>query len=172
MLREAQTTSRRTYRKNCVTFPSYFLLTFEDPTLQEVGHQRAGRDHVRFVRDRIEDLELLVVILVHLQNRCLISAAITVVRGRPDRDERLVKEELEALVHELMRATHELKTIHSTKLLSDLGAEEPASATLRNLPSVNVGLRIRPDEVTESALMRRLLVTIDETKLIQRGNLR
>jgi len=126
---------------------------------------------VRLVGDGVEHLELLIVILVNLQNRGFVTTSVAIVRRRPDGYEGLVEEELEAFVHKLMRAADELKAVHRTKLLSNLGAEEPTSAALGDLPGVDVRLRVGPDEVTEGALVRSLLVTVNEAQLIQRGDL-
>jgi len=45
-------------------------------SLKEVRDEGAGGNHVGLVGDGVEDLELLVVVLVHLENRRLVSASI------------------------------------------------------------------------------------------------
>lgn len=111
-------------------------------------------------------------VLVNLQDGSLVATAITIIRGRPDGHQTLVKVELEPFVHKLMRTANKLEPVHAAELLRHLAAEEPASTTLRDLPSVNVGLRVRPHQVAEGALVRRLLMAINEAQLVQRRDFR
>jgi hypothetical protein len=53
----------------------------------------------------------------------------------------------------------------------DLITKKPASAARRNSPGLNV-LRITPNKITESALMRNLLSTSNNTYLVDGANLR
>jgi len=64
----------------------------------------------------------------------------------------------------------ELQTIDLIELRRDLVSKQPSSTTWRNSPSLNV-LRITPDQITESTLVRDLLGTGNDTNLIKSTNL-
>ena len=78
---------------------------------------------------------------------------------------------LVALIDELMSTSDELEAVDVIKLGCNLVAEEPASTAWRNSPSLDI-FRITPDQVAESAFMRNLLGTSDDTNLINSTNLR
>jgi hypothetical protein len=61
--------------------------------------------------------------------------------------------------------SNEFQAIDMVELGCNLITEEPASATGRDSPSINV-LRIAPDEIAEGTLVRNLLSTGDDANLI------
>lgn len=70
-----------------------------------------------------------------------------------------------------MGTSNKLQAIDVIELGSNLVTKEPASTTGRNSPSLDI-LRITPNQVTESTLMRNLLGTSDNTDLIDGTDLR
>jgi len=119
-----------------------------------------------------EDAKLGVQILANVHDRRNIATAITVVRGRPDGNHGLLREViLVALIDQLMSTSNELQTINVIELGCNLVTKKPASTTRRNGPSLNI-LRVTPDKVTESTLMRDLLSTSNDTDLVNGADLR
>jgi hypothetical protein len=141
------------------------------------------------LRNGAEDAELGVQILANVHDGRNIATAVTVVRGRPDGNHGLLREVildeisimicsrrgsqsyLVALVDQLMSTSNELQTINVIKLRGNLVTEKPASTTGRNGPGLDI-LRITPDKVTESTLMRDLLSTSNHADLINGADLR
>jgi hypothetical protein len=70
-----------------------------------------------------------------------------------------------------MSTSNELQAIDVIELGRNLVTKEPASTTWRNSPCLDI-LRITPDQVAESTLMRNLLGTSNDTDLINSANLR
>lgn len=100
---------------------------------EEVRHEGTRRDHVWLVRNGIKHLKLVIVILVKLQNGRFVTATaraqeagvfglrevpVTIIRRRPDSDERLVKIILEAFIYELMRSTNHFQTVQVAELIA------------------------------------------------------
>jgi hypothetical protein len=135
-----------------------------------------------------EDAEFRAEIFANVHDRCNIAAAITVVRCRPDRNNRLlgevvlqklaygVQEEgietyLVAFVNELMSTSDKLQTIDMIEFGRNLVSKEPTCAARRNSPCLNV-LRVAPNQVAESTFVRDLLGASNNTNLIDGSNLR
>jgi hypothetical protein len=76
-----------------------------------------------------------------------------------------------SLVDQLVSPSDELQAINMVELGCDLITKEPASATRRNSPSVDV-LGITPDKITEGTLMRNLLSTCNNANLINSADFR
>jgi hypothetical protein len=70
-----------------------------------------------------------------------------------------------------MSTSNELETVDMIELSCNLVSEKPASTTRRDSPRFNV-LRITPNQVAESALMRNFLGPSNNTNLIDGTNLR
>lgn len=146
------------------------------------GVASSCRDGTLIFRDGRKDTELGVQILADVHDRSHVTAAIAVIRSRPDSDNGLLREVilstfrikfkshewlpyLITFVDKLVSTSNELQAIDMVELGCDLITKEPASATGRDSPSINV-LRIAPDEIAEGTLMRNLLSTGDDTNLI------
>jgi hypothetical protein len=78
---------------------------------------------------------------------------------------------LVALIDQLMSSGNQLQPIDVIEFGGDLVSEEPACTTGRYRPGLNV-LRIGPDQITESTLMRDLLSTCDNSNLINSTDFR
>ena len=77
-----------------------------------------------------------------------------------------VKPVLVALLHQLMGATYQVETVYFVEFAHHLATEEPAGATRRYGPRVDV-FGIGPDEVAEGALVGYFLVAFDDAYLIE-----
>ena len=71
---------------------------------------------------------------------------------------------------QLVSPADELQVVVGEELCGHLGSEQPASSTGRDGPALHL-LRVGPDQVTESPLVRNLLVSLDQPDLIQRPDL-
>lgn len=114
--------------------------------------RRAGPPHGRIpvvglVLDRgLVDLERGLPIAVDLHDGRRVAAPVAVVGRGPDGDERIVKHVLVALLYELVRARNQIQVVHVVELVRHLGAEEPACASRRDTPGLDV-VWIGPHEV-------------------------
>jgi len=142
--------------------------------LQEVfaSTSAASGDSTLILGNGAEDAKLGVQILAYVHDGRYIATAVTVIWCRPNGNHRLLREViLVAFVDQLMSTSNELQTIDMIELSCNLITKEPASTTGRNCPSLNI-LRVTPDKVTESTLMRYLLSTSNNTDLVNGANLR
>jgi hypothetical protein len=78
---------------------------------------------------------------------------------------------LVSLIDELVGTSNEFEAVDVVELSRNLVTEKPASTTWGNSPSLDI-LRITPDQVAESTLMRNLLGTSNNTDLIYSTDLR
>jgi hypothetical protein len=140
------------------------------------------------LRNSREDTEFWVQIFSNIHDGCNITAAVAVIRSRPNGNNGLLREvvllnirhrpvlweglaHLISLVDQLVSPSNELQAINMVKLGCDLITKEPASATRRNSPSVDV-LGVTPDKITEGTLMRNLLSTSNDADLINSADFR
>ena len=98
---------------------------------------------------------------IDLQDGSDVAAAVAVVRGRPDRDEGVVEEELEALLDELVCAADEVDAVHVVELVDDLGAEEDAGTPRRDAPLLDALVGVGPEEVAHGAVVGHLLLAVE-----------
>ena len=73
-------------------------------------------------------------------------------------------------MNQLVGATDELEIVVGEELVGHLGSEQPASSAGGDRPAVHL-LWVGPDQVTESSLVRDLLVPFNQPYLIQRPDL-
>ena len=78
---------------------------------------------------------------------------------------------LVTLIDKLVSTGNQLQAIDVVELGCDFITKEPTSTARRNSPGLNV-LGITPNKVTESALMRNLLSTSNNTDLVDGADLR
>ena len=158
--------------------------------LQEViaSTTSSSWDSTLILGNGTEDAELGVEILTDVHDGCNITTAVAVVGSGPDGDNRLlgevilknistrmseglVRTYLVAFVDKLMSTSNELQAIDVIELGRNLVAKKPASTTWRNSPCLDI-LRVTPNQIAESAFMRDLLGTGNDTDLINGANLR
>lgn len=77
---------------------------------------------------------------------------------------------LVALIYQLMSTSNRLQTIDVVKFGGNLISEQPTGASRTDSPCVDI-LRITPDKVTESSLMRDLLGPGNDADLVDCSNL-
>ena len=73
---------------------------------------------------------------------------------------------LVTLVDQLMGSADELEVVVGEELRGDLGSKQPAGTAGRHRPALHL-LGVGPHQVTEGALVRDLLVPLDQPDLIQ-----
>lgn len=145
--------------------------------LEEIVWRRIVRGHLSLALwGRVVGDEVALQILVHLHNRSDVTAAIAVVRGGPHGDELVVEHPLVALHHQLMRSAHHIEIVVRVKLpvtvtahthlAHHVASEEVATSSGAHSPARGVLLRIGPQQVTEPALQRNLLNTVNRTDLV------
>ena len=145
--------------------------------LEEIVWRRIVRGHLSLALwGRVVGDEVALQILVHLHNRSDVTAAIAVVRGGPHGDELVVEHPLVALHHQLMRSAPHIAVVvrvklpvtvtRSTHLAHHVASEEVATSSGAHSPARGVLLRIGPQQVTEPALQRNLLNTVNRTDLV------
>lgn len=117
-------------------------------------------------RRRLEPFIDLIDPLVKLQNRRNIPTSITVIRGRPNRDQILIEHLLVALHNQLMRSHHCPQSIPPHKSLKNIRAKEKPSPSGRLLPALNL-IRIRPHDITDESLMGNLSDSLNKSQVIQ-----
>jgi len=123
-------------------------------------------------RNRGEDAELRIQVFADVHNGSNVTTAVAVIRSRPNSDHGLLREViLVAFIDKLVSTCDEFQAIDMVELGCDLVTEEPASATRRNSPSVDV-LGVTPDKITEGTLMRNLLSTSNDADLINSADFR
>ena len=66
-----------------------------------------------------------------------------------------------------MRTGNELKIVDVVEFGCDLRAEDPASASVPNSPSLHHVFRIGPQHVVEGSLMRNLRSAINQIDLVE-----
>lgn len=139
-----------------------------------------------------EDAEFGLEILSDVHDGCDVTAAVAVIRGGPDSDDRFLWEVvlvlilvfvdgfdcgmktltyLISLIDQLMSTRNELQAIDMVEFASDLISKEPACTTGRNGPGLYV-LWIRPDEIAEGTFMWNLLGTCNNADLINGADFR
>ena len=119
-----------------------------------------------------EDLEGGLEVLVDLHDGGDVAAAVAVVGRGPDGDDILLGEVvLEALHYELVGAGNKAEAIDVVELAGDLAAKQPAGATWRDLPGVDV-VGIAPEQVGEAALVGDLLGAGQDSYLVQHADFR
>ena len=137
-------------------------------TSQEVRDDLSDRNGARTFLCGVKDFELPLHIFVDVQNGGNITAAVAVVWSRPDCNQVWILEPvLEAVHDELMRTGNKLKIVDVVELGCDLRAEEPASASGPNNPSLEYVFRVRPHQVAEGSVMRNFHTAIDQIDLVQ-----
>ena len=67
---------------------------------------------------------------------------------------------------QLVSPADELQVVVGEELCGHLGSEQPASSTGRDGPALHL-LRVGPDQVTESPLVRDLLISLNQPDLVQ-----
>ena len=77
-------------------------------------------------------------LFAELENRCDIATAVTVVRGRPYRDDAGVEHFFEAFHDELVGSGDEGKVIEVVKVLDDVCAEEETCTARGKAPAVDL----------------------------------
>ena len=118
--------------------------------------------------DSVEYLEVALHILAHLQNGGNITAAVAVIGGGPDSDQRLLFEPvLEAVHDELMGTGHQFKSINVIEFSSNFAAEKPAGTAHAHLPSVLGVGGIGPHQIAEGTIMRGFHSSFEESNLIE-----
>mmetsp|Transcript_36841 Transcript_36841/g.115857 ORF Transcript_36841/g.115857 Transcript_36841/m.115857 type:complete len:209 (-) Transcript_36841:585-1211(-) len=140
--------------------------------LDEIRHARPGGHHAPVLLRLSEELYLALHVLVEAQDGGDVPAAVAVVRGRPHRDEALVREHvLEPLLYELVRTAYKLEPVDLIELRSDLGPEQPARPAGGDGPRLDV-LRVAPHEVAEGPLVWDLLKSLDRADLVECAQVR
>lgn len=120
-----------------------------------------------YIRSCVKDGKMLLTSSVDRQDGRHIAAAIAVVWSRPDRDEGLVKEELEALLHELVRAADELYAVGLVKLLDSILAKEEPRAARRDAPVGDAVVGVGPQELAHGAVVRHLLLAVEGADVVE-----
>jgi hypothetical protein len=134
---------------------------------QEVRHNVAVVDDAGALGHRVEDLEVVLNLLVDKHDRSDISTAIAIIRCRPDSDEvRVLEPEFEAVHDQLMGTGDQAQAVDVVKLGSDLGAEQPSSASGGDRPRVDI-IGVGPHQVAVGAFMGDFLSPLDEADLIE-----
>mmetsp|Transcript_3560 Transcript_3560/g.6810 ORF Transcript_3560/g.6810 Transcript_3560/m.6810 type:complete len:278 (+) Transcript_3560:505-1338(+) len=105
--------------------------------------------------------------LVQFEDRSHVATPVAVVGRGPDGDERVVEHVLVALHHQLMRARDQLDCVCRVELRNHVAAEEVAGAARAEAPAVNI-LRVGPHEVAHGAVVRNLLLAVDDPYLVER----
>ena len=137
---------------------------------QEIGYNGLIIDGaLGLVLDRVERLERVLEVLVDLEHGRNVATSVAIVGRRPDGDQVLVLEpELVALHDELMGASNEADAINVIEFRGDLSAEQPSGTARGNRPGLaGQVLRVRPHEIAERTLVRDLLLSINESNLVE-----
>lgn len=125
-----------------------------------------------FPGDFPENLEASSEFFIECEDRSKISAAVAVIGSTPNGNEILGGiVELVAFLNELMCSADEFELVDVVKLSCDSRSKKPSSPSRTDSPGLNI-FRITPHEITENALMRNLLSTINGTNLINGSNIR
>mmetsp|Transcript_20571 Transcript_20571/g.52340 ORF Transcript_20571/g.52340 Transcript_20571/m.52340 type:complete len:241 (-) Transcript_20571:499-1221(-) len=133
-----------------------------------VGGGLLGRNAASLLRCRLEDLVVLRQVLIQLEDRGHVAAAVAVVGRRPHRDERLVGEHvLVALHHKLVGARDEVDGVGRVELRHHIATEQVPRATGGEPPAINV-LRVGPHEIAHRSIVRHLLLAVDDADLVER----
>mmetsp|Transcript_33163 Transcript_33163/g.105757 ORF Transcript_33163/g.105757 Transcript_33163/m.105757 type:complete len:344 (+) Transcript_33163:85-1116(+) len=142
------------------------------PPLPSLGSQKVvwrwllRGDAALVLRRRLEDFEVLVEVLVQLEDGGDVAAAVAVVWRRPDGHQRVVEHVLVPLHHQLVRARDQVDRVGRAELGDHVAAKEVARASRRQAPPVDV-LRVGPHQVAHRAVVRDLLLPVDDADLVE-----
>lgn len=118
------------------------------------------------VGNGVEDFRAALLARVEGEDGSDVTAAIAIIRRRPNCDELLIEHVLNAFVNQLVGPADQLQLVPLHEVLRDERAEQPSSAARALSPRVHV-LRVAPDEVAERSFVRNLNATVDRTDLVQ-----
>lgn len=109
----------------------------------------------------LKDNKLLLMILIEIENRSHIAAPITIIRGRPNRDEAFVKVLLVAFHDELMRPENAVDVVFVIEFFDDVFAEQKASASWRDFPVDDCVVWVGPHDVAHCSLVWDFLFAVE-----------
>ena len=119
----------------------------------------------------VELKEIILHELVDFHYGGLVAAPIAVVRGGEDGDNVALMRPVVAVHDELMGARDSSQVVRVVELLANVLSEAVAGATRADTPTASV-VRVRPEQVADRSLVRRLLHSVQLTDLIERVNTR
>lgn len=139
---------------------------------QEVGDYVPVRDHSGGLAHSVENVEAALQVFVDIQVGGDIATAVAVVGSRPHRDQVLILEPvLEAIHHQLVSAGDQVEVIDVVELQRHLPSEQPAGATRRHGPGLEV-FGVCPHQITERAFMGDFHASVDKSNLVKSLNIR
>jgi len=119
----------------------------------------------------MEDFKGSYELVVHIQDRCNITASVAIVWCGPNGNEVLISEPIFEAVHDkLMRSGNQRNVIDVIKLSSHSRSEEPSSTSGRHSPCFNI-FWVGPHKITERSLVWDFHSSVNESHLIDSFNL-
>mmetsp|Transcript_21021 Transcript_21021/g.45841 ORF Transcript_21021/g.45841 Transcript_21021/m.45841 type:complete len:313 (+) Transcript_21021:273-1211(+) len=116
---------------------------------------------------RIENVEPLRVLVLHLANAGNVPAAVAVIGCAPDRYQLVVEHGLVSLHDQLVRPGNEIEAVSVVEFGHNVRAKEVAGPPGGNPPAVDF-FRIAPHEIADGSLVGDLLPRIQVAYLIER----
>mmetsp|Transcript_39431 Transcript_39431/g.127608 ORF Transcript_39431/g.127608 Transcript_39431/m.127608 type:complete len:282 (-) Transcript_39431:86-931(-) len=140
----------------------------EGGSQEVVWHARSEVGHLaQVLRPRLEDLKVNGSLDRDGEDGGDVAAAVAVVWRRPDGDEQLAKEVLVPLHRQLVRAGDELEVVCVQELVGDVGTKDVAGAARGDAPALDVVVRVGPHQVAHRAVVRDLLLPVDDADLVE-----
>mmetsp|Transcript_31083 Transcript_31083/g.91139 ORF Transcript_31083/g.91139 Transcript_31083/m.91139 type:complete len:336 (-) Transcript_31083:76-1083(-) len=139
----------------------------EGGSQEVVWHARSEVGHLaQVLRPRLEDLKVDGSLDRDGEDGGDVAAAVAVVWRRPDGHQRVVEHVLVPLHHQLVRARDQVDRVGRAELGDHVAAKEVARASRRQPPPVDV-LRVGPHQVAHRAVVRDLLLPVDDADLVE-----
>lgn len=117
-------------------------------------------------RRRFERVEVACPIRSHFQDRCKVPTSVAIVGCRPHRTEPIIVQDIVALHTQLMRSQDVRHMIAFKKVLDDGGTKRITSTARRYSKLFLIRIRIRPNKIRHSSLMRDFAEPIQDLDLI------
>jgi len=131
-----------------------------------IGRAKADVWELSLAGSRVELEEIIFHELVDLHDGGLVTATVAVVGRRENCDNITLVRPVVSVHDKLMGASDPGQVIGVVELLGDVLTEAVASATRRNTPTAPL-IGIRPEQVADGTLVRRLLHAIELANLVE-----
>ena len=137
---------------------------------EEVGHQSPIILALCAFGDGLKDDEVSVGVLVQTQQGSLVVHAVAVVGGGPERDQLFVEPVDVPLLHQLVGSHDQRQIVQQVEVIHHLVSEYPARTSWVPAPGFDV-LRVGPHQISQRTLVGYFLLTIQETHLVDGGQI-
>lgn len=115
--------------------------------------------------DGFENDEALIAFLVEIKQGCFIIHSVTIVWSWPNSNQLLIEPVNVSFLNQLMGPHNQINPIQQVEMVDNFMSKNPSSPSCIPFPSFNV-FRVRPHQICHWSFMRNLLLSINQSHLI------